>query len=174
MDASKTKKIDGLTVKDCVGCGFCCIKTPCDLARRLNPSITSECTFLKWDDEKSRYVCGAYTNAKFTLQTQIKNELFIGEGCCCGLNTWRFDVKPRREKDNPVQLKRIELDPIFKMFLRTLSREFISKDSIYLMVLGTKGRLIDSGKTEEEAVEICKEITYILTDRSKRMEDFMG
>lgn len=175
MNTENLKLIDGIMVRECRGCGWCCIQTPCDLARRLNPSIKSECTFLKWDNDKNRYVCGAYTNAKFSLQTQIKAELFIGAGCCSGLNSWRKDIKPRRDKDIPEKTVRIKLDPIFKAFLHSLKGGFISGDAIYLTVSGTINRLIEDGTySKDEANEIRKEIVYILNDRPKFMEDFMG
>ena len=51
------KEIDGIRVRDCVGCGYCCAKTQCDASRRLYPSA-DHCPQLLWMEEDKRYKCG--------------------------------------------------------------------------------------------------------------------
>ncbi len=89
--------------RQCVGCGFCCIKAPCGIVRRERPEFEwggeDGCPELEWSDEEGRYFCGVVKGAEGELKEQCSKELYIGEGCCCGLNSWRSDVQPRREKD---------------------------------------------------------------------------
>lgn len=74
-------------MSQCVGCGFCCIKTPCDVARRIYGPI-SECPKLRWNGE--RYVC-ELVELPGQLGEDYRKELHIGAGCCAGLNSWRGD-----------------------------------------------------------------------------------
>jgi len=77
----------------CVGCGFCCIKSPCGLELMVHGN-NLQCPELLWNQEKNRYFCN------FVLKKEIDiTPLYIGEGCCCGLNSWRQKVQPRREID---------------------------------------------------------------------------
>lgn len=165
-------KIDELKVRDCVGCGYCCLKTPCELARRLYPTLKTECPELIWNG--SRYICRAFDKAYGSLKENIRNNLAIGAGCCCGLNSWRKEVIPRRPKDNPEQFQKIEIDPLFKTFLRAMSREMMGGDLMVLILGGMKSILEKEGKSKEEINEISKEIIYILKDRPQWIESFMG
>ena len=160
-----------LKVRDCVGCGFCCIKSPCGVARRIYPSLKTDCPKLKWDG--SRYICHIYDRAIGPFKENIRDELSIGMGCCCNLNTWRQEIIPRRPKDSQEQLQKIELDPIFKKFLRAMSREMISFDKMILIIGGMTSYLEKEGKTKQEINKINKEIIYILKDRPKWIETFI-
>lgn len=69
----------------CVGCGWCCIKVPCPLS--LAKWGLLDCPALAWDEERGRYVCQQAAEWRY--------ELYISEGCCANLNSWRWDVKNR-------------------------------------------------------------------------------
>lgn len=68
---------------DCVGCGYCCIKVPC--TRSLATFGKLDCPALVWNGE--RYRCA--------MAEEWGAELYMGEGCCAALNTWRLDVRNR-------------------------------------------------------------------------------
>jgi Fe-S-cluster-containing dehydrogenase component len=92
MSAIECGGLFSLKPKPCLGCGFCCIKIPCGVAYLNHGSEIKECPDLYWDGK--RYKC------KFADQSEKnKKILYIGEGCCAGLNTWRKSIEPRREMD---------------------------------------------------------------------------
>lgn len=62
----------------CIGCGYCCIKSTCQIGLDYFNNI-KPCPGLKWNGE--RHIC--------LLASQFKNTLSIGEGCCSNLNSWR-------------------------------------------------------------------------------------
>jgi len=79
-------------MRHCVGCGYCCIKSPCVLGQMWYGSEPTErCPGLVW--KKSRYVCKLIE--EHPNDDSLKKELSVGEGCCCGLNSWRRNVKKR-------------------------------------------------------------------------------
>ena len=69
----------------CIGCGFCCVNTPCPLAVKMyNLSsfyggVTASCPALSWNGK--RHMCA---NAE-----QYGGQLAIGEGCRASFNSWR-------------------------------------------------------------------------------------
>lgn len=72
----------------CVGCGYCCMKTPCWVAFRVYGYSIKECPALLWDT--ARYICVLIRD-----HPDIAKELYAGEGCCSRLNSWRKDVVRR-------------------------------------------------------------------------------
>lgn len=159
------------TVRECVGCGFCCLQARCSLSVRIWPNGDGECQALIWDG--SRYKC------KLALMSgqrgaEYRAALYIGDGCCSSLNSWRLEVKPRRPKDED-QIKKYKLDPAFAAFLRSLGRGFMSGDSMFLAVRGMQFQLEVDGVDEEEIASIVKEIAYIFREnRPGYMNGFMG
>ena len=160
-----------LTIRKCVGCGYCCIKTPCDVARRLYPGVRS-CPQLLWIEEDNRYKCGLMMISG-PIGVEYKKELYAGAGCCSALNSWRQDVKKRDNLDmdmiwNP-------LDQIFQIFLRRLASEFISNDSIFLAVSGMEKELEEKGYSKKEIEHIKTMILYqFRQNQSNFNEKFMG
>jgi hypothetical protein len=47
------------------------------------------CEALRWDKQRLRYVC------ELAVIPNLAEMLYIGEGCCANMNTWRHDVKHR-------------------------------------------------------------------------------
>ena len=69
----------------CVGCGYCCISVPCFLSAKLYGSV-DRCPALKWNG--SRYIC--------LLAPVYGDQFFVGLGCPSSLNTWRQNVRKRK------------------------------------------------------------------------------
>lgn len=84
------------STKACVGCGYCCISAPCVAALKLHGSHLNHCPELHWNG--ARYVCRLMLREGKT-GAFYRRELYAGEGCSSGLNTWRRDVRPRLEED---------------------------------------------------------------------------
>jgi len=89
--------------RDCIGCGYCCRKAPCNLIMDtywevakielsgFNAEIIWQeqggCPSLEWDGERWR--CGFVLHTKGKELTHVVNVLGVGEGCCASLNTYR-------------------------------------------------------------------------------------
>lgn len=152
--------------------GFCCIKSPCWVSLRIYGGASTECPALKWDE--NRYICELMV--KGPRKDEYKDELYAGKGCCCGLNDWRKDVKPRREKDIPKPtVVKYNMDKAFQAFVLAMSREFISGDMMFLTCMGMAKILKKSGTPPEEIEAILREIDHIRKqNRSRFMDEFMG
>jgi len=164
-----------MTKKDalaCVGCGYCCLKTPCDASRRLYPGAAI-CPQLFWSKTKNRYECGLMKISGLVGEGYRK-ELAAGEGCCCSLNSWRKDVKPR----NRIEANSFpaSLDSEFQIFLKCLSGEFMSSDKMMMTLYKMEGELEDKKNysKEEARATINKIIHFFNNNRPSYMEDFMG
>ena len=142
-------------IKPCVGCGFCCKKAPCDVARRVFGPVT-QCPALEYDGK--RYWCGVVRKRP---DGGYKEELYIGDGCCCGLNSDRQNIPPPEAK--------VAVNPIEKqcqVLLRALAREFISGDALWLAINAASREL---GKEwGNQALRLLKQ------DRMSHVENFMG
>jgi len=158
-----------MKVKPCVGCGYCCIKTPCGASRRLYPNATV-CPELIWVD--NRYECGLMKLPGLVGEAYRK-ELYAGEGCCCGLNSWRQDIKKRIP-----EMDRSSLNPLPKLlqiFISALSKQFVSTDSIYLTLLDFKTQMENEKYAPDEINSIMKSIGHLFDDsRSSMTKGFMG
>lgn len=159
-----------MEVKQCVGCGYCCMKTPCDASRRLYPGAR-ECPQLIWSDKRERYICGLMS-IKTSLGAEYRKELHAGAGCCCGLNSWRNDVKKR------VSTEAMYINPIptiMQMFLRALSCQFMSGDAMTLTLAHMESDMLKSGYDKSEVDNIIQGIVHIFTNnRSSFTKEFMG
>ena len=162
--------IDGIKVKPCIGCGFCCIKAKCAAGQRLYRS-SDICNALIWSKEKNRYYCDLMQlpgNLGFTY----KKELFAGEGCCSSLNSWRQNVIKR---DIKKEEKTYNLDPLFQVFLRSMGREMISGDALFLMISGFESELEKKMIPKNEIDEIKKSIIHhIKNSRNTKFDSFIG
>ena len=77
----------------CVGCGYCCISSPCFRAAQhgwhCNPK--GICEKLFWHPEKKRYFCQEIID-----NPELMEHLGVGVGCPSVLgNKWRESVKRR-------------------------------------------------------------------------------
>ena len=154
----------------CVGCGYCCMKTPCDASRRLYSGATI-CPQLLWID--NRYECGLM-KIPGMIGEGYRKELYAGEGCCSGLNTWRKDVKPRMVFD--ARSGTPNIDPEFQVFLKCWASEFVSSDIIELILAKMKRSLIEEKSYGEKEASVTVHIImhHIQSNRHSFMKDFMG
>ena len=156
---------------ECVGCGYCCMKTPCDASRRLYGNI-KECPQLLWDEDKSRYICGLMMIAG-PVGDGYREELYAGAGCCCGLNSWRKDVK-KRSRD-ATSYGRIPIPPMFQAFLKAYGAEpFIGSDLTSLIMGSFQANLKMLEYSEEDIEYIMRNVVhYITSNKSSKFEGFM-
>ncbi len=165
-----------ITVKDCIGCGFCCVKTTC-MAGLENYDSSRPCKGLVWDDFETRHYCklcrGDNQPAYF-----YRKHLHVGAGCCAGLNSWRREPLQDRTKtilDGASGLLQSPIPEVMQHFLTAMGREMISGDLISMMIMNYKKLLINAGYDEDTANIYSKyTMTYIKQNRSKRTEEFMG
>lgn len=79
-------------MKECVGCGYCCMKSPCMVCVCEYGLVVRECPALYWNGEM--YRCRLIEeDAKYAAA------LAVGAGCCSSLNTWRRDVRLREPSE---------------------------------------------------------------------------
>ena len=159
-------------IRPCVGCGYCCITARCSASVRIWPSSNIEdCPALIWNG--TRYVCDLMLkNGKMGFD--YRQELYEGAGCCSGLNSWRSDVKVRRDKDLGTLIK-YKLDKPFAAFVRSLAGCFMGSDAMFLSIRGMRYQLEKSGYSDAEISAIELEIQYHYTNfKSSFMEEFVG
>jgi hypothetical protein len=146
--------------KPCVGCGFCCKKAQCLLSVKIYGKA-DVCPALVWDEGKNRYWCKVCQIAG-ELGAKYKADLYIGEGCCCGLNTDRKNIPP---PDNYVKIKTYSKE--VQLILKHLALQFVSDDLLWLVINGVAEELKDPD-FKKWALYFVKE------QRSSRIESFMG
>ena len=158
-------------VSQCVGCGYCCMKTPCDASQRLYKGATL-CPQLEWSEKNNRYICGLMV-IPGALGQDYRQELHCGAGCCSSMNSWRQDVKKRipdlqHTNYNP-------LPEIMQVFIKNLGGQFISSDCIHLALGGLQVDLIKRKYDPDEVNYIIKSIYNAFgSQRSSFTEEFMG
>lgn len=161
-----------METKECVGCGFCCIKAPCVAALRLYPGATI-CPQLIWDEEKNRYICGLMT-LPGNLGLEYQKELAAGAGCCMNLNDWRKDIK-KRTPDKQGTLYN-PLSPVFQAFLKCYASEpFMNTTVTELVLFKFKEELKNLEYEDEDINHIVKNVKYAIAgNRNDFARDFMG
>lgn len=171
MSKSTDNKIDGVPVRACVGCGFCCVQAMCDAARRLYPAATRACPELKWTGE--RHVCGLMT-APDPIGRRYRQELYAGAGCCSGLNSWRR--QPLVDRTAAEQTPAHSQVPVMmQLFLSALGREFISGDAMLLTIFRFQAMLRAEGYSEDDVDALAKQcVHYFTQNRSTYSENFLG
>lgn len=161
-----------IQAKPCVGCGYCCMKTKCGAGQRLYPSAET-CPALVWSPSDLRYYCDLMT-LPGKVGEGYRDELYAGAGCCSSLNSWRQDVKERLPKPNK-DCMILNIDPLFQMFLRSMGREMISGDTLYLIISGMEDEMNQKGCSEYEIKEIKKSIVHhIKNNRNTLFDSFIG
>jgi len=163
-----------LAVSECIGCGFCCTKTLCDVARRVYSTIYTPCPALVWTGE--RHVCKLMTLPSRLGET-YRQELYAGEGCCSGLNSWRREplIDRTSVSNAPVSTHSNPIPEMLQIFISSLAKEFMSSDKITLILRRFATDMSSRGYSEE-AVEVivtrCVELFN--NQRSSFMSKFMG
>lgn len=168
------KELDGIKIKDCIGCGFCCTKTLCEAARRVYSTIHTPCPGLIWNGE--RHECKLMT-LPGELGSIYRKELYAGEGCCMGLNSWRKEpLEDRTKYSNDPATKYINpLPKEMQLFLTSLGKQFISKDCITLSIMDFNRQLKNEGYSEVQIKAMTDSILRCFDNRrSKFAEEFCG
>ena len=143
---------------------------------RLYGNVT-KCPDLQWNG--NRYVC-RLTLLPEPLGDRYRKELYVGAGCCCGLNTWRKEVRERKPEELeswPVekQAPPIEIPPIMQTFLAAMGRQMLCGDLLWLTCHSWKHMLIKQGRTEEDAEALFNlALHYLTSNRDRFTKDFMG
>lgn len=163
--------MEKLIGKPCVGCGYCCMKTPCDASRRLYGNIDS-CPQLTWSDDKNRYFCGLMMIGG-SLGEDYRKELYAGAGCCSGLNSWRKDVKKRSTGETEYHFNQVP--KMFQAFLKAYGNEpFIGGDTTQLILIRFQNELKVLEYSDDEIKSILKNVSYhIESHKSKLFEGFI-
>jgi hypothetical protein len=74
----------------CIGSGYCCHKAPCGIGVARHGLLPGPCRSLVWSAEDQRHYCGEILNAATPRERErLKEQLYVGEGCCSSLNSWR-------------------------------------------------------------------------------------
>lgn len=164
-------KFTEIKVSPCVGCGFCCMQTPCDASRRLYSSAES-CPQLQWSEKANRYYCGLMRIAG-KVGEGYRHELHAGAGCCSNLNTWRKDVKNRSRGE--AEYKFGQIPTIFQAFLKAFGAEpFMSGDTTVLMLHRYEHELQCLDYSEDEVKHIMRNVVhYITSNKTSMCKGFM-
>jgi len=159
-------------VKECCGCGFCCLQAKCAAGARLYPSA-KVCPALIWSNESNRYYCDLATISG-PVGSAYRQELHIGAGCCSNLNSWRKDVKNRHPVDK-VEVP-LTIDPMFQLFLNCLGREWMSGDATFLLLSSFVFCLINHmNMSEDDAAKVGNLVKhYIQENKFEFVKEFMG
>lgn len=148
----------------CVGCSYCCRQTPCSLAMRIYPNITTKCPALAYHD--GRWWCEIVDHARGSLKDEYIRTLSIGAGCCSPLgNTDRKNI-PTPESLEPAKRPDIDYRKAFQSLCHILGTEFISGDQLFLIALRLKKEC-----SEEEAKEF---LHWLKEGRGRFVKGFMG
>ena len=156
----------------CIGCGYCCMSTPCDVSRRLYKSADI-CPQLQWHEDKGRYFCGLML-LPGNIGLEYRKELHAGAGCCSNLNSWREDVKERSR--GALSYKYSPIPVMFQAFLKAYGSEpFLSGDTVAMIMSSFKSNLTDLNYSDEEANHIVGNVVhYIKSNKSSMFEGFMS
>lgn len=153
--------------KSCIGCGFCCRKTPCDVARRAGKvDNRGKCQLLRWDGE--RYRCGIMVDEFYDyVRAKYIQDLSIGAGCCAGLNTDRERIPSPAECELVVPEERdIPWKRIVQVFARSLMSGMASGDQVFIMASDIEREL--GRDVADVFVAACKD------SQTSFMKGFMG
>lgn len=167
--------MEGVQIKKCVGCGYCCIKSKCVAAGRLYPS-SKICPQLIWSSENNRHYCGLMLIGGL-VGSAYKKELYAGTGCSSSLfNSWREDVK-NRTQDRINSLEYVSpINQEFQIFLHCLGSQLISSDLLKLTTFRFVCELQELGYYDKpEAEKVGKIILSYLEDNKQTLfKDFIG
>jgi len=157
-----------IKTKPCVGCGFCCLKSPCGASLRVY-GTTTRCPALEW--QETRYAC-KLMQLPGGIGERYREELYAGAGCCAGLNDWRLDV---RQRDAALSVEASGIPPMMQTFLAALGQEWIGPDVLQLAVYHWMSLLEKDGMSKEQSGKLGKlAIHYMFEQRCQFVKDFMG
>lgn len=163
---------------ECIGCGYCCSKVICpdgvSYHKITDTSMYSVCPSLIWDESKQRHMCKLIQMPDGALKERYKVSLAIGAGCCSGMNDWRRQPLRNRTEFNHTDYSNC-IPPLMQKFIRSLSRQFISSDTIQLTMHSLKHQLKNDGVPPGDIAKIENDIYRVFTEnRSEFIRNFSG
>jgi len=163
-------------IYECVGCGYCCLTAQCSVSINVH-GVHDICPSLIWNADKQRHEC-KLIDLPGVLGEKFRKMLFIGEGCCSSLNSWRREKNRNRieEKQKEIKLRRVSISSEMQELCASLGKQFISSDVIILTVLNFKNIMMKKHGWDEHFAEIYsnKLLHYISQQRSSISENFLG
>lgn len=158
----------------CIGCGYCCVKAPCVASVRLYKE-SRPCPALVWDEDTKRHWCelGLLPGV---LGEEYRKELYMNQGCCMNLNSWRKDPLQDRTKTLPSDILTSPIPVIMQIFLKCLGNEpFVSADLLNLVTSNFESELTKHKFDPETAKTYHRWCSkYIFDNRNAIFKDFMG
>lgn len=143
---------------------------------RVHGNGITSCPSLEWDGERWRCALVGPGMVE-TLAETYRRELFIGDGCCCSLNTDRQNIPTPQQLEIARKRERMSPDAremlrVFEALLRALGRAWVGGDAKYLIVQDTATRLGLDDKAREEFVKRC---LHVMSEESSSfVNEFMG
>ncbi len=86
------RMVEGGYIRLCVGSGHCCVQAQCMGSLQLHGK-RAVCPELLWDGERHR--CGLMAG---DAAEYWRERLYEGRGCPSSLNSWRKDLRDRRNE----------------------------------------------------------------------------
>ena len=149
----------------CIGCGYCCSVAICVPGQRAYNILKGTCPGLVWDEDANRHWCKL---AKMQGQRGIdyREELAIGTACSSTMfNDWRENIQDRTGATEK-KFKIVEMDRYFKLFIHSLSKQFMSGELKYMIVMMWARDMVKIGVDEDTVKAMVKEINHIITEGS--------
>ena len=84
--------------RECIGCGYCCIRGMCTFGRYRHPQAAQNgkrCPELIWNGR--RYLCRMMDLPG--MGDFYRGQLQVGDGCASYMNPWREDIRERRDDE---------------------------------------------------------------------------
>lgn len=161
-----------MKIDECVGCGYCCMSTPCSVSLRLYKSADI-CPQLEWNEDKGRYFCGLML-LPGNIGLEYRKELHAGAGCCSNLNSWRQDIKERSR--GALSYKYQAIPVMFQVFLKAYGSEpFLSGDITEMLLKQFQNGLKKVNYSDEEVDNIIGNVRhYISSNKTSMFKDFMS
>ena len=160
----------------CVGCGHCCLTAQCAVSLRVHGQ-QDICPSLSWNEKEKRHEC-ELVFLPGILGEEFKKELYIGQGCCSSLNSWRKEPNRNRiiEKIKEIEINKVEVPLVFQEWCNIMGKQFMSGDLIALMLINFKNVMIKKHNWSEEYTNAYAEklSNYIHQQRSTFAEQFLG
>lgn len=173
---SNIDAIDVMGDRDCIGCGFCCVKAPC-VASVLLYRESSPCPALTWDEENQRHWCelGLFPGP---LGEFYRQEMYMGipGGCSSNLNSWRKEPLQDRTKKLLDNWLRNPIPKLMQVFLKSIANEpLINMMCIDQAVNRFAVELVEDGY-DDETIDIYKKWIqhFLRANRNETFRGFMG
>jgi hypothetical protein len=91
LDLLPEKQRHAVGAGECIGSGFCCMKSQCVFSVAIHGTIKGKaCPELLWNGE--RHLCNLMIKGDGRNNPEYyRGSLAEGAGCCSGMNSWRME-----------------------------------------------------------------------------------